>query len=215
MHPFPIAVLISGTGTTLRNLLEKRRTGALDADIALVVSSTPSAPGLQFAREAGVPCSIVPSADFSDPRAFSERIFRACRASGARLVALGGFLKRLAIPADFVHRIINVHPALIPAFCGRGYYGLRVHQAVLDYACKVTGCTVHFVDDQYDHGPVIAQRCVPVLPHDTPESLAARVFEQECLLYPWVINQFAKGRISVDGRTVTIADAADLSRRGH
>ena len=117
---------------------------------------------------------------------------------------MGGFLRRVAIPADFVNRVINIHPSLIPAFCGKGHYGSRVHQAVIDYGCKISGCTAHFVDDDYDHGPIIAQRTVPVFADDTSDELAKRVFEQECEIYPDVINWIADGAVSVSGRTVSV-----------
>ncbi|HMP81035.1 MAG TPA: formyltransferase family protein, partial [Pirellulaceae bacterium] len=127
-----------------------------------------------------------------------------CRQLAIDWVVLGGFLKRLTIPPDFTHRVVNIHPSLIPAFCGQGFYGSKVHRAVLDYGCKLSGCTVHFVDDLYDHGPIIAQVSVPVKHDDTVESLAARVFVQECELYPRVLNQLAKDCIRVEGRHTVI-----------
>ncbi len=123
------------------------------------------------------------------------------------LVVMGGFLKRVTIPEDFTNRVTNIHPALIPAFCGRGYYGHRVHEAVLEYGAKLSGCTVHFADNQYDHGPVILQKAVPVLDDDTPESLAARVFEAECEAYPEALQLIADGRVRVEGRRVRILPA--------
>jgi phosphoribosylglycinamide formyltransferase-1 len=118
---------------------------------------------------------------------------------------MGGFLKLVHIPPDFQNRVMNIHPALIPAFCGQGFYGHRVHQAVLDYGCKLTGCTVHFVDQQYDHGPIILQTPVRVRDNDTAETLAARVFEAECEAYPRAIRLFAEGKMHVEGRRVRIA----------
>src|SRR5262249_57402121 len=114
----------------------------------------------------------------------SARIFDLCRAAGSELVCLGGFLQLIRIPDDFRGRVLNVHPALIPAFCGKGYYGRRVHEAVLAYGAKVSGCTVHFADNEYDHGPIILQRVVPVLDDDTPDTLAARVHAQANEAYP-------------------------------
>jgi folate-dependent phosphoribosylglycinamide formyltransferase PurN len=108
------------------------------------------------------------------------------------------------IPDDFRHRVLNIHPALIPAFCGKGFYGHRVHEAVLEYGAKVSGCTVHFADTQYDHGPIVLQRAVPVLDDDTPDTLAARIFEQECEAYPEAIRLFAEGRLKIEGRKVRI-----------
>jgi phosphoribosylglycinamide formyltransferase 1 len=167
----PIAVLISGGGTTLKNLLDQSRLGKLDVDFRLVVSSSEQAKGLEFARERTVPTCIVERQRCDSDDAFSRPIFDACRAHGAELVVMGGFLKFVPIPPDFNHRVMNIHPALIPAFSGPGFYGRRVHQAVLDYGAKVSGCTVHFVDNQFDHGPIILQRTVEVRDSDKPETL--------------------------------------------
>jgi len=129
-------------------------------------------------------------------------------ASGdADLVAMAGFLKRITIPEDFINRVTNIHPALIPAFCGEGMYGHHVHEAVVEYGAKLSGCTVHFADNQYDHGPVILQQAVPVLDGDTPDDLAGRVFEAECEAYPEALRLLAAGRVKVEGRRVRIAPA--------
>jgi phosphoribosylglycinamide formyltransferase-1 len=199
-----LAVLISGAGTTLKNLLDLSREGKLGADVQLVVSSSPDAKGLDFARDASIPVCIVERRRCDSDEAFSRPIFDACRAAGVNLVVMGGFIKYAPIPADFQHRVMNIHPALIPAFSGQGFYGLRVHQAVLEYGVKWTGCTVHFVDNEYDHGPIILQRVVEVRDSDTPEKLQKRVFEQECQLYPEAIRLFAADRLRVEGRRVLI-----------
>jgi phosphoribosylglycinamide formyltransferase-1 len=199
-----LAVLISGGGTTLRNLLHQKEAGRLDVEIRLVISSRPDAGGLQFARQADIPTLVVPAPSPRSPAEFSRAIFDPCRERHVSLVAMGGFLKHVLIPDDFANRVMNIHPALIPAFCGHGFYGLRVHQAVLDYGTKVSGCTVHFVDNQYDHGPIILQRVVPVRSEDTPPELAARVFAAECEAYPDAIRLFAAGRLRVAGRVVHI-----------
>jgi phosphoribosylglycinamide formyltransferase-1 len=195
--PLPIAVLISGGGTTLRNLIEKIAAGALDVEIRLVISSSPDARGLVYAASAGIRSLVIEKRSSSSPESFSEQIFSACRAAGAHYVVMGGFLKHVLIPPDFENRVINIHPALIPAFCGKGMYGLHVHKAVLDYGAKVTGCTVHFVDNEYDHGPIILQRPVEVLPGDTPQSLQARVFSAECEALPDALRLVAsqKGQL--------------------
>jgi formyltetrahydrofolate-dependent phosphoribosylglycinamide formyltransferase len=204
--PFRIAVLISGGGTTLRNLIEKIAAGQLPVEIALVLSSNPTARGLQFAAEAKIPAAVIERKTFAPgpagQDAFSRAVFDHCRSANADLVVLGGFLKRLAIPEDFAGRVVNIHPALMPAFCGEGFYGHRVHEAVLKYGAKLSGCTVHFADNQYDHGPVILQRAVPVLDDDTPERLAARVFAAECAAYPDALQLIADGRVTVVGRRV-------------
>jgi len=202
--PLRLAVLISGGGTTLRNLLEKIAAGRLWAEVALVVSSSPVARGRQYAEEAHIPYEVFETKAFASPEAYSAAIFARCRAADVDLVVLGGFLKRLVIPADFANRVTNIHPGLIPAFCGHGFYGHHVHQAVLDYGAKISGCTVHFADNQYDHGPVILQRAVPVLDDDTADTLAARVFEAECEAYPEALQLIAEGRIAVEGRRVRV-----------
>lgn len=201
----PIAVLISGGGTTLRNLMALQAKGELPVEFKLVISSNPSAKGLGFAAEAGIPTLVVPKTKGLSDEAYSRAIFDPIRASGAKFVVMGGFLKHVAIPPDFMNRVVNIHPGLIPAFCGKGMYGHYVHEAVLAYGAKVSGCTVHFVDNQYDHGPIILQRVVPVLNDDTPESLAARVFEVECEALPEAIRLIAAGRVQVADRLVRVA----------
>ena len=202
LKPFSISVMISGGGTTLKNLIDRYDHGELDAQIAQVISNKPDAGGLQYAADAGIDCEIVDHREYDSVGSFSQAIFDAARGAGVDLVVMGGFLRRVAIPKDFENRVINIHPSLIPAFCGKGNYGRRVHQAVVDYGCRVSGCTVHFVDDQYDHGPIIAQSTVKVKAEDSAESLAARVFEAECELYPRVINAIASGKVSTTGRRV-------------
>ena len=203
-RPFRIAVLISGGGTTLRNLLEQIRAGRLRVEIALVVSSHAEARGRQFAVDAHIPDFVATRKDYASDEAFSGAIFDHCREAAVELVVMAGFLKRLVIPSDFAGRVTNIHPALVPAFCGQGYYGHHVHEAVLRYGAKLSGCTVHFADNEYDHGPVILQRAVPVLDDDTPDSLAARVFEAECVAYPEAIQLIADGRVKIEGRRVRI-----------
>jgi len=203
--PYPIAVLISGGGTTLKNFIEKIDAGLLPVRIVLVVSSNPQAGGLRHAEKAGIPAAVVVRKDYDSQEQFGDVVFDHCRQAGAKLVAMGGFLKQISIPEDFANRVVNIHPALIPAFCGKGFYGHYVHEAVLAYGVKVSGCTVHFADNQYDHGPVILQKAVPVLDEDTPETLAARVFEAECEAYPEALRLIAAGRVRVVGRRARIA----------
>jgi len=203
-NKLPIAVLISGGGTTLRNFIQKVAADQLDVDIRLVISSSAVAKGLHFAGDADIPSRVIRLRDSDSRETFSQEIFDACRAAHVQLVALAGFLKLLCIPPDFENRVTNIHPGLIPAFCGQGYYGLRVHQAALEYGVKVSGCTVHFVDNQYDHGPIILQRVVPVLDQDTPGELAARIFAAECEAYPQALQWIAEGRVHVEGRRVRI-----------
>ena len=200
----PIAVLISGSGRTLRNFIDLAREGRLDVEVRLVISSDSNAGGLKHAEEAGIPTLVVKQKDCPTAEAFSEAVFSPCRQAGAELVAMAGFMKHVTIPRDFENRVVNIHPALIPAFCGQGFYGHHVHEAVIEYGTKVTGCTIHFADNQYDHGPIILQRTLSVGDDDTPDSLAARVFEVECEAYPEALQLIAEGRVQVEGRRVRI-----------
>jgi phosphoribosylglycinamide formyltransferase-1 len=200
--PLPIAVWISGGGTTLGNLLELQRRSQLSIDVRCVVSSTHQARGLAIAEAADIPTRVLNPRDFGTAEAYSEAMFANARQAGAQLVVMAGFLKHVLIAADFRQRVTNIHPSLIPAFCGAGMYGRRVHQAVLDYGAKITGCTVHFVDDQYDHGPIILQRTCEVAADDTVDSLAARVFALECEAYPTALQAIAERRVEIHDRRV-------------
>ena len=201
-NSLPIAVLISGGGTTLKNLLAKIEAGRLPVTVKLVIASSAKAKGLSYAQEAGISTLVVREHDYETTEAFGDAIFAALRESKIELIVMGGFLKFLPIPPDFENRVVNIHPGLIPAFCGKGFYGLHVHQAVLDYGAKISGCTVHFVDNVYDHGPIILQRVVEVRDDDTAETLQKRVFEQECEAYPDAIRLFAEGKLRVVDRRV-------------
>lgn len=205
MHdPIRLAVLISGGGTTLQNFLDRIADGLLAAEIAVVVSSKSDAFGITRARHANIPAFVVERKSCSSREEFSERIFGHCRDTEVDLVCMAGFLQLLHIPDDFRNRVMNIHPALIPAFCGKGFHGLAVHRAVLERGVKVSGCTVHFADNEYDHGPIVTQRVVPVLDDDTPETLAARVFAAEREAYPHAIQWFAQGRLRIEGRRVKL-----------
>jgi phosphoribosylglycinamide formyltransferase 1 len=197
-------VFISGSGTTLQNLVDRIADQSLDAQIVAVIASRPDIRGVERARTANLPLHIVEWRNCFSVEEFSRDVFEPCRAAGAELICLGGWLCLLDIPADYRSRIVNIHPALLPSFGGKGMYGRRVHQAVLDHGCKVSGCTVHFVDSTYDTGPIILQRTCPVREDDTPETLAHRVFEEEKIAYPEAIGLFAEGRLRVEGRRVRI-----------
>ena len=205
MSELRVAVLLSGSGRTLQNLLDLSAAGELPIEIVRVVASRPDAYGLERAQAAGVPTAVVRRREHPDLAAFTAATFAEARAAQAELVCLAGYMKLLRpIPADFQGRVLNIHPALIPAFAGKGFYGQRVHEAALAAGVKVSGCTVHFVDDEYDHGPIVAQQAVPVLEEDTPESLAQRVFAAECELYPAAIRLFAEGRLRIEGRRARV-----------
>ena len=187
-----IAVLISGAGRSLKNLIDRAADGRLAVDIRLVVASKPSAGGLDFARTAGIPTDVVVRSKLSSDEDFSREMFQRIRAADVDYVVLAGFMKFLPIPADFERRVINIHPALIPNFCGQGFYGHHVHEAVIDAGVSESGCTVHFVDNQYDHGPIILKRTVPVVAGDTADTLAARVFEAEKEALPEALTLLAE-----------------------
>lgn len=199
-----LAVLLSGNGTTLQNLHELGEAGTLPARIRLVVANRADAFGLERARKTNVPAKFISRKEAGSLEEFSRRIFDECRQAQVDLVLLAGFLTLVQVPDDFLGRVMNIHPALIPAFCGKGFFGHHVHEAVLEAGVKMTGCTVHFADNQYDHGPIILQRAVPVLEDDTPTTLAARVFAAECVAYPEAVRLFAKGRLQIEGRRVRI-----------
>lgn len=207
-EPLRVAVLLSAGGTTLQNLLDRIADGRLPVRIVLVASNHADAYGLERARRAGVATAVVDRKAAGSLTEFSRRLFDACRGAGADLVCMAGFLQLVEIPADFAGRVMNIHPSLIPAFCGKGHYGHHVHEAVLAYGAKITGCTVHFADNEYDRGPIVLQRAVPVYDDDTPETLAARVFAEECEAYPDAIARFAAGQLKIVGRRVVPAAPA-------
>lgn len=192
-----LAVLISAGGTTLQNLIDRIADGRLTADIGLVVSSNPAAFGVIRAQRANLPVQVVRPGEH-----FSARVFAAVRAIQPDWVLLAGWLKLLTIPDDFTHRVLNVHPSLLPSFGGRGMYGRHVQEAVLQAGVKLTGCTVHFADNTYDTGPILVQKAVPVRDDDTPETLAARVYAAECEAYPEAIQKVCRGGWRIEGRRV-------------
>jgi phosphoribosylglycinamide formyltransferase-1 len=202
--PIRLAVCVSGGGSTLQNLIDEIGAGRLRAEIVAVVASKPEIGAIARAEAAGIPVALVARKEYHSLNEFSDAVFEPIRRAGADLVVLGGFLALIEIPPDYEGRVINIHPALIPAFCGKGYHGMIVHQDAIATGVKVSGCTVHFADATYDTGPIILQRTVPVLDDDTPEALAARVFEAECRALPEAIALYAAGRLQVEGRRVRV-----------
>lgn len=186
--PLRLGVLLSGTGRTLQNLIDRIAGGTLAAEIACVIADRESAGGLTLARAAGLPTFVERDA---------EAIYAELRRHGVELVCLAGYLRLLPVAPDFVGRVLNIHPALLPKFGGKGFYGERVHRAVLAAGETESGCTVHVCDDVYDRGTIVLQKRVPVLPDDTVETLAARVFDAECQAYPEAIGLW---RRTSDGR---------------
>ena len=206
--PIRLGVLLSGGGRTMLNLLDRIRAGELAAEVATVVASRPCK-GLERAREAGLPAHLVSRRRLSDTDAYSAAITDLLVAAEVDLVCLAGFLSLWRLPPRYEGRAMNIHPALLPSFGGKGMYGRRVHEAVLAAGCKVSGCTVHFVTNEYDAGPIIVQRCVPVAEDDTSETLAERVFEQECIAYPRAISMFAADRLRIEAGVVRVAPTGE------
>ena len=200
-----IAVLVSGGGTNLQALINAERAGKLpDGELALVISNKAGAYALTRAETAGIEALTITKKDCGGQEAFEDALLRALDAHGIELIVLAGFLSILTarFTARYPERIINVHPALIPAFCGKGFYGLRVHEAALAYGVKVTGATVHYVNEIPDGGRIIAQKAVDVLPDDTPETLQRRVMEQaEWQLLPRAAELVCQKLIREKGRT--------------
>jgi formyltetrahydrofolate-dependent phosphoribosylglycinamide formyltransferase len=210
-RPFRLGVLISGGGTTLMNFLEEIQSGRLDAEVVQVIASQRTCRGVERARAAGLNVEVIRPRDFPDVEAFSAAVFSQLRAAGCEVVALAGFLSLLRIPDDFQWRVVNIHPSLIPAFCGHGMYGHHVHEAAVARGVKVSGCTVHFADNEYDHGAIILQRPVAVPDGTTPEALAALVFAEECKAYPDALQKLAHGEVLIDGRQTCLRTAADMN----
>lgn len=204
--PTRIMALISGGGRTALNILDAIAQGELNAKLELAIASRPDAAGVERLKRRGVPCRVVNQKDFrsdagTDWRAMSATINELIQTRHPDLVILAGYMCLYYPPAGYEGRVMNIHPALIPAFCGRGMYGHHVHEAVVARGVKVSGCTVHFVDGEYDHGPIIVQRACPVYDTDTPDDVAERVFAEECRAYPEAIRLFSEGRLSIrDGR---------------
>jgi len=199
-----LTALLSGSGRSLENLQYAIAEGRLRARIVVVVSSKRDAYGLVRAQQHGMDAVAVPRKEYADLEAFNAAINAVLARYAIDLVVLAGFLSLYQPPPALAGKVLNIHPALLPAFGGKGLYGDRVHRAVLEAGVKVTGCTVHFADAVYDHGPIILQEAVPVLDDDTVETLAARVFAVECRLYPQAIELCAENRLRVEGRRVRI-----------
>ncbi|MAP10134.1 MAG: phosphoribosylglycinamide formyltransferase [Rhodopirellula sp.] len=186
-----VAVFLSGGGRTLANLIRHRDEHGLPIDFRLVIASRDGLGGIKIAEDAGIETCVVRKPDFESDEAYREAMFEPCRKAGATHVIMAGFLKHVLIPTDFEHRVINIHPSLLPAFGGKGMYGRNVHAAAIERGVKISGCTVHYVDNLYDNGPIIHQKACPILPTDTPDDLASRVFKLECETLPEAIRMMA------------------------
>jgi phosphoribosylglycinamide formyltransferase-1 len=209
--PIQLAVLVSGGGSTLQNLVDEIQAGRLNARVAVVIGSRAGILALQRAADAKVMSFVVDPKDSATVGEFSQKVFELCDDARVDLVCLAGWLSLLEIPEKYRGRVMNIHPALLPSpFGGKGMYGKRVHQAVIAHGCKVSGCTVHLVDENYDSGPIVVQTCCEVREDDTPATLAARVGALERVAYPEAIRLFAQDRLRVDGRRVRVMEAGNV-----
>jgi formyltetrahydrofolate-dependent phosphoribosylglycinamide formyltransferase len=206
-----LAVLLSGGGRTLQNFFDRIDDGSLDAEVRVVIADRPGVKGLDRARARGVDAVLVERQQCKGAEAFSEAVFGTIDPYDADLVTLAGFLRLIRVPDRYAGRILNIHPALIPAFCGKGMYGHHVHEAVVATGVKVSGCTVHFVDNVYDHGPIVLQRAVPVSAEDGPDDVADRVFAEECIAYPEAVRLFGDRRLRIEGGRVRILAEGEKS----
>lgn len=206
-NPIRLAILASGSGTTFQNFLDQIAAGHLNAQCAILIASRPGIKAIDRAMAAKVPHALVDRKQFSTLSEFSQQVFQYINQARPDLICLAGWLSMLQIPLEWRDRIMNIHPALLPSFGGKGMYGGKVHQAVIAHGCKLSGCTVHFVDDQYDNGPIILQRACPVMEGDTPEMLAHRVFEEEKIAYPEAIGLYQEGRLRIEDRRVRVLGA--------
>jgi len=207
MDALKLAVFFSGGGGTLQNLIDRIQEGSLDAEILWTLSSRKDVAGIRKSEEAGIPCQVVPRKEFDSHKSFSVRINEHLAENPVDLIVLAGFMSLYHYPPEYERRVVNIHPALIPAFCGLGMYGHYVHEAVIESGVKLTGATVHFADNEYDRGPIIIQETIPVLDDDTPETVAERVQELERKIYPEAIQLIAEERLIVEGNRVKVRNS--------
>jgi phosphoribosylglycinamide formyltransferase-1 len=201
-----LVVMVSGGGTNLQSLIDACADGRIDARISGVISSKEGVYALERAKKAGIPFTVIQASDYKDQRQRDAAVIEAVERFGGQAIVLAGYMSILGKDVVSRYKIINIHPALIPSFCGKGFYGQRVHKAVLDYGAKVSGASTHFVDEGTDTGPVIMQKCIAVLDNDTPETLAARVLEVEHEILVESVKLLCEGRLRIDGRRVFIID---------
>lgn len=212
MPKIRIVVLLSGGGTTMQNIMDKTDQGYLNTEIVLCISSKDGVKGLERAKARDVPTMVIESKNFRENKvtnwaAMSAAINEHVLAAKPDLVVLAGFMCLYEVPTELESKVMNIHPALIPAFCGQGMYGEKVHQAVVKKGVKLTGCTVHFVTNEYDAGPIIVQKTCPVYDTDTPEDVQKRVFEVECEAFPEAIRLYGEGRLNVEGSIVQVRNS--------
>jgi phosphoribosylglycinamide formyltransferase 1 len=201
-----VAVFVSGKGTNLLNIIRKSKDGFLKSEVRLVISDR-DCEAIENSERAGILAKVADPKSFRDEAEFGETLLDVLKKAEIDFIVLAGYLKKIpdVVIENYANRIINIHPALLPSFGGKGMYGMRVHQAVLDYGCKVSGATVHLVDVEYDHGPVVLQKCVPVSGEDTPETLASKIHQLEYELLPQAIKLFESHQVKIEGRKIVIS----------
>lgn len=203
-----IAVFVSGGGTNLEAIIDNTKDGILkDIEISLVLSSSKTAYALERAADNGIKSAVVSKKDFDSIESWDDAVLAAVEDSGAELIVLAGYLSLMGpkVVAKYSNRIINIHPALIPSFCGAGMYGIRPHQAALAKGVKVSGATVHFVNENYDEGPILLQKAIDVLPNDTPETLQKRIMQEcEWKILPEAIRLIADGRVMIENNIARV-----------
>ena len=207
VKPIRLGVLLSGSGRTLTNILKLIEADELSAGVVTVISSRSTVKGVQIAKDANLPCHVIRTKDYREVDDFSAAIVDVLDDAKVDLVVQAGWLCYWKIPDRYLGRVMNIHPALLPSFGGKGMWGHHVHEAVLAAGCKVSGCTVHFVNNEYDKGPIIVQRTCEVSEDDYSDSLAARVFERECIAYPAAIQLFAEGRLQIIDNCVKVSSS--------
>lgn len=208
MKTLKVGVLVSGNGTNLQAIIDKSETGEIPAKVAVVISNKEDAYALQRAAKHFIPNFVIKPKEFPDRRSYEQKMIDVLKIHEVELVVLAGFMKILSphFIGAFRNKIINIHPSLIPAFCGKQFYGMRVHQAVIDYGVKITGATVHFVDENIDAGPIIIQKAIEVKDNDTAETIALKVHQIEHQILPEAIKLFAEGKIKIVGRKVLVGE---------
>jgi phosphoribosylglycinamide formyltransferase-1 len=199
-----IAVFGSGRGSNFNSIIESIQQKKIDAEVKIVISNNSNAGILEIARQNGIPAQHMSLKQFPSEIEYNMKLLNILTMYNVDFIVLAGYMKKIdnSIIIKYKNRILNIHPALIPSFCGPNMYGANVHTAVIEYGCKVTGVTVHIVDEEYDHGVIVLQKCVKVEDDDTPETLAARVLKVEHELFPEAIKLFADEKIIIDGRKV-------------
>lgn len=195
-----LGVFASGRGSNFAAILKSIDDGRLEACVRVLISNNPEAKALDLAGERNISARVIRKSDFQDRPVFVQTMQETLRSQSVDFICLAGYMKKIPVEIirEYRNRILNVHPALLPSFGGKGMYGRRVHDAVIRQGCKVSGATIHLVDEEYDRGPIVAQRCVPVEPDDTPDTLAARVLEVEHTLFPETIQLFAERRVRIE-----------------